>query len=381
MDRQQLLCYLKGALDLETAVHACDEMIAKTTHTYNGIIDPTVISEPKYHALTEYSRTCEKPEKKEWTYYFNPLTAGILGFVIMIVITMIFEEFLYSILPTQNSYIIYGLIIGIASGVAMAYILAKIEAQKDYAEKMAYYKENLEYHRKEKEKHDKGQEYYRAKNDSMKSDYNQAISIRENIVWQNYYNRVELYNILTAEQQRRQDLQNKLNKYYSLNIIHPTYRNLIAIAQIYDYIDAGITDTLTGPQGAYAQYQHAYLAGLICTSLSEIRNRLDSVIQNQYQMTEILRSIDANTAALSSQMEDMLEVSSRNTAQLNNIMEYSRTWGSSVAEHLAQMNQSMNSVAQSSRSIAESNDMIAYNVYMDSLSRGVAAYYNSYSKY
>lgn len=91
----------------------------------------------------------------------------------------------------------------------------------------------------------------------------------------------------------RRDTHAILNKYYALNIIHPNYRNLIAISSIYGYIDTGMCNQLTGPHGAYETYEYMSRLGQIITKLDEISEKLDKIMQNQQMLyNAITRSND-----------------------------------------------------------------------------------------
>jgi len=64
-----------------------------------------------------------------------------------------------------------------------------------------------------------------------------------------------------------------LEKMYSYNIIHKSYKNLYGISKIYELLDTGICDTLTGVNGVYSQM------------------RLNQIIDNQKISIDIMQKL------------------------------------------------------------------------------------------
>ena len=101
-----------------------------------------------------------------------------------------------------------------------------------------------------------------------------------------------------------------LNTVYSKNIIHPKYRNFIAVAQIYEYFDTGRCDELGGANGAYNLFEQELRQNIIIDKLDKIivqleeLNRTMSAICGAISYTNsllngissTLSSINANTA-------------------------------------------------------------------------------------
>ena len=50
-------------------------------------------------------------------------------------------------------------------------------------------------------------------------------------------------------------ISNTLDSVYSLDIIHPKYRNMVAVIRILEYFDSGRCTALTGAYGAYNKYE------------------------------------------------------------------------------------------------------------------------------
>lgn len=101
-----------------------------------------------------------------------------------------------------------------------------------------------------------------------------------------------------------------LTQLYAQDIIHPKYRNFLAIAQIYEYFDTGRCIELVGANGAYNLYEQELRQNTIIDRLDVIVSQLqmlnrtmayvasaisesNSILRN---ISSTLRSIDANTA-------------------------------------------------------------------------------------
>lgn len=81
----------------------------------------------------------------------------------------------------------------------------------------------------------------------------------------------------------------KLTEHYNKNVIHPKYRTWLAVATIYEYLDTGICNNLTGPNGAYKFYEEDLRAQKIAGSVNELRIKAESAC---YMQTTLKREID-----------------------------------------------------------------------------------------
>lgn len=101
-----------------------------------------------------------------------------------------------------------------------------------------------------------------------------------------------------------------LEHVYEKNIIHPKYRDFVAISQIYEYIDTGRCTELEGPNGAYNLYESELRQNTIIDRLDVIINQLEQLnrtmryVANAVNQTNTLLNnisysldrIEANTA-------------------------------------------------------------------------------------
>lgn len=65
--------------------------------------------------------------------------------------------------------------------------------------------------------------------------------------------------------------QAALGRLYDLGIVHPQYRNLVAVSMFCEYLESGRCDTLEGAFGAYNLYENELRAGLIIGNWGRIK--------------------------------------------------------------------------------------------------------------
>ena len=80
-----------------------------------------------------------------------------------------------------------------------------------------------------------------------------------------------------------------LQKFYSVEMLYPKYRNLVAVSTIYEYFASGRVDTLEGPNGAYNLYESELRQNIIIGKLDVIISQLDQIKTNQYALYNELK--------------------------------------------------------------------------------------------
>ncbi|MBP3793614.1 MAG: hypothetical protein ILA24_06205 [Ruminococcus sp.] len=75
--------------------------------------------------------------------------------------------------------------------------------------------------------------------------------------------------------------RNALEKYYSLNIIHPKYWGFVPIASILEYFQTGVCTELEGHEGAYNKYDQEMLLKAILGKLDDVLANLEQIKNNQ----------------------------------------------------------------------------------------------------
>lgn len=90
-----------------------------------------------------------------------------------------------------------------------------------------------------------------------------------------------------------------LQKLYSYNIIHKNYRNFYGMSKIYQLLDTGICDSLTGVDGAYSQM------------------RTDQIVDNQEVNNELQKKILASNQMMCAAMAQTNRMLERISTQIN----------------------------------------------------------------
>lgn len=90
-----------------------------------------------------------------------------------------------------------------------------------------------------------------------------------------------------------------LQKLYSYNIIHKNYRNFYGMSKIYQLLDTGICDSLTGVTGAYSQM------------------RTDQIIDNQEVNNELQKKILVSNQMMCAAMAQTNRMLERISTQIN----------------------------------------------------------------
>ena len=88
-----------------------------------------------------------------------------------------------------------------------------------------------------------------------------------------------------------------LDEFYEKNLLHPKYRNLPAVASIYEFLQTQLCFDLVGPNGAYYLYEQKVAWGIIIEKLDDISNDLKEIKCNQrmlYNALEETKTITNN---------------------------------------------------------------------------------------
>lgn len=151
--------------------------------------------------------------------------------------------------------------------------------------------------------------------------------------------RFALENQMEQVAREREQTEKALQALYAINIIHPKYRNIVAVSSFCDYFDTGRCNSLTGNGGAYDTYEYECRFGIIITKLDVIISKLDEIIKTQYLIANLMREAnhtlkrieDSNNRMMQSmnRVEENLELTAYNTkcaaqslAVMENIMVY-----------------------------------------------------------
>lgn len=104
-------------------------------------------------------------------------------------------------------------------------------------------------------------------------------------------------------------LKDALEQVYSVDVIFPKYRNLVAVTTIYEYLASGRCDTLEGADGAYNLYEMELRQNIIIGQLSSVLDSLEQIKNSQFTLYSELEESNRKSADLLSNISDNVEFS------------------------------------------------------------------------
>ncbi len=93
-----------------------------------------------------------------------------------------------------------------------------------------------------------------------------------------------------------------LNNIYALNIIPVKYRNLVAIATFYEYLDTGRCTTIQGHGGIYDTYEFELQNNIIISNLQSINASLSRIEANQQFLYSELQQTNRTLSSINSSL-------------------------------------------------------------------------------
>ena len=135
----------------------------------------------------------------------------------------------------------------------------------------------------------------------------------------------------------KQATETALASLYSVGVIHPKYRNLVAIATFYDYFDTGRCNKLTGPGGAYDTYAYECHFQYIETKLDVIISKLDQIIENQHLIASLMQESNSMLHRIERQNDRMMKSMDR-IQENTELTEYNTrcaAQSAAIMEHIA----------------------------------------------
>lgn len=257
--------YLETLCDIETSVEVQERLLRSL--------------ELKVSSLETSRKSVLKPQRREIEIskakYLQAMGYGaIFGAVMFFVVGILADALNLFYLPIEGSvfalFIIAGLILGACVDAS------RISREKAEAED-AYQNALKQYNQKE------GDEDRRL----------QEVSLRKEILLAESR---EVQDKLTDTLQLREHA-------YSSGPIYQKYWNLPAISTFIDYFKSGICESLGGPTGAYAMYEHDSKLGKISTAVESIDSKMSVVIANQFMLSQSINACRAQLVTLQDGIE------------------------------------------------------------------------------
>ena len=147
-----------------------------------------------------------------------------------------------------------------------------------------------------------------------------------------------------------------------MNVLYPSFQNLIAAYQIREYLQMGICEALDGPIGAYAQYMLDVRTERICTSIKDLKVAVVNAIQTlQSTLVHELRYIGDSVNEMNTTLDNDLQQLNSSISAMNSASR------EQIDVHFAKANQYLESM---NKNIATS----AHNQYIQQRLQNVDTY-------
>lgn len=233
-----------------------------------------------------YERDFTKPQKYQadvsfFKYSFvSGLCLCFIGYIIQMVSGVESSNGLFDGISSIFTAINLNLLWWAIGGAAIGLIIASIKYASEQSEYNAEYNQNLR-------------------------DYEFSIREDDNRVKNEKVKKQDLISLRCSLFDKYEESCENLDKLYSYNLVEEKYRNLVAIATIYQYFCEKRTyslgfDPKTGDQGAYNIYNAERRQDIIIDKLDVIADKLDTVIENQMMIANTLRDANRRIENLSS---------------------------------------------------------------------------------
>lgn len=85
-----------------------------------------------------------------------------------------------------------------------------------------------------------------------------------------------------------EEVQSLLNNLYALDVLYPKYRNLVAVATLYEYFEAKRCYSLDGFDGAYNRYETELRMNAIIGKLDDVIAQLHAINQTQQALCQLV---------------------------------------------------------------------------------------------
>ena len=314
MELSQLKQYTEAALKLESAVNTQKLIMTEQ----ESVINRKILSLKK----PIEKQTFQKPQGPSYDYIsesFDALNTRYWAIAMSAIGGMIvfFGLVLFSWISESSGYL-WGGLFAIACGLALIRIGIKRYKKQEDEQQTKY--------QKQRERYEAEMAQYSEKVKNAENEYQKKVSATAGHLVE--YQR-DSSKLMAEHQAVLTTLTNALNKLYAQDIIFPKYRNLVAIASIYEYLASGRCDKLEGSDGAYNLYEMELRQNIVIGQLSRIINNLERIKMNQYALYQELQQTNAlvNKIVVNT---DIIRSSSIRTAYFTEITAKAAVWSATV---------------------------------------------------
>ena len=310
MEKKDLMQYLSVVCDGESAIYACDEeiaMIRNQQRTFPRLREPDMPASPSAEHVYAIGKRRDDYTSISIRAIVTIISFFIVGIAFMYAyenmlpkttLSMLFVIVLIFLLPWKIGKMIENTFIH-----SIERSRANLENKKRDVAALSHYNECMENYKA-------AMEIYREKK-RIEDAVLQKLDIK-----------------IQKEQATKEAIMRDLQTLYGENILHHSFRNMIAVNQIREYIEMGVCSELEGPNGAYAQYLLDIRTNRICGSIEDLKkvisSSLSQIISSQSALMKELKAVNINISNAATTLnhqfyqlsQDMLSAQSANEATL-----------------------------------------------------------------
>lgn len=144
--------------------------------------------------------------------------------------------------------------------------------------------------------------------------YKKELSERDSVLENGQKYLLHLEKLIHECEQRQQETLTVLNKYYNFGYVYPQYRGIVPVCTMYEYLESGRCDSLTGPNGAYNLYEQELLMKTIIGKLDDVIARLDDISDNQRLIAQEIRRSHSELSTMLTSLDNAAQNIEKSTA-------------------------------------------------------------------
>ncbi len=252
---KQMRDYLRLATIMESDLYSSKQLVNKLSGRINALSSTAYYTEQNY--LQDSIKNMSYQKKKKH------LPLGVRVFIVFCVLSCIIAFAAVASTSSRGETIKNVVLYGVSFGMWAVIIGVVLFIRRKLA----------------KEKVDENQ-----LTNQLKLKNSNELKIRNDLI-------IADYNVQLNEAKKQVNIaQQNLNKLYSENILPAQYRNMIAVATMYQWLCSGRCTEIYGHGGLFDTYEYDKKMGVIISTLGEINDKLDTVISNQNELyNEVVR--------------------------------------------------------------------------------------------
>ena len=276
MTKDELLNYLKSAINLETDVATQEGIINNYNEVYLSKKPQLVLqnapTKPDYPVVTTYKGDWSKNSEDSPTY---ALVISIFFFI--------------GAVPALIFFPVAGVILAIIGiCLALPFINKKRKVNENNNIRLSAYQDQMEKYNKQCEEVNNYNLNAKKLYDERLASWNE--SGKENDA------------ILQEPLNKTKEL---LGQLYKKDFIYPKYQSLPALTSIYEYLLTGRCEELAGAHGAYNLYEDEVRKDTVISQLNIVIDNLGQIKQNQYMLYQQATLIRNKTTAIKQELQQI----------------------------------------------------------------------------